>query len=778
MRKRRGNSERGMALVFAMMAIIVILGSMGLVMLNVQNSKKESDRALDMAVLEEAAQAGIDMAINGLWNDYIVSSGNTTGNVASYKYYLNNELVVPVNEDLNFNGVQDTGEEGNGDDVFDTLPSGTDPHGMQYLDEPYALKDPETQRVLATITGVQIARYDTIYESRLTIRSTAEVDGVQKTAVQILEIGGAPFDHGQFAILANNISCILCHANVNSLDLNLNTLPENYGTFDRIKVAALESMLVRKTEADSKVAGTLYTRGNVYNQNGSPYTASDFQTGTFQGYLFDNTDGKLQQNSSGVLSATALDNATANSDGELEQFANLYMNYPKEKEQQTDGPLPDAFPAPYPDVNENRYVDDEEFEVIVNTANGSVDFEYGPEAEEGGSIQAGVAYGVPAGQAYDSNALPTSSNGALDSLKSTGSYEGNLILVGTEDDPIKIDQTVAIDGDLIISGPIRGEGQLLVRGNTYIAGDVTYADAPGQFGKDVDGNDNAFALVSGGSVMMGDYLTVRGVNHTQQNNAQYPDPANFSIHARDTTRTNSVTKTISDVSVTESLKWGYFDPYSVDAGQVVSGRQGQQFSFTQSELMLFNNLEMKKAIADPDYTPRFYGLRESQPNNIYMFDSTQEHAVRYDYAGVKTVASYITAKGLPASILSKAAIHYTSPTGNWISEDQLRHIWHTDEMTRPSAGRDFKFDGLLYSNNAIFAIVRSYARHKSNTLGRMTIRGGVISPDLGIFVPGHLNVGLSLLYDPRVERFLKVQDTESVEFTRAAFFFERGGSEA
>ena len=44
MQKRRVNSERGMALMFALMAIIVILGSMGLVMLNVQNSKKESDR--------------------------------------------------------------------------------------------------------------------------------------------------------------------------------------------------------------------------------------------------------------------------------------------------------------------------------------------------------------------------------------------------------------------------------------------------------------------------------------------------------------------------------------------------------------------------------------------------------------------------------------------------------------------------------------------------------------------------------------------------------------
>ncbi|HRD75308.1 MAG TPA: TIGR03808 family TAT-translocated repetitive protein, partial [Hyphomicrobiaceae bacterium] len=62
-------------------------------------------------------------------------------------------------------------------------------------------------------------------------------------------------------------------------------------------------------------------------------------------------------------------------------------------------------------------------------------------------------------------------------------------------------------------------------------------------------------------------------------------------------------------------------------------------------------------------------------------------------------------------------------------EDQLRNYWYADEMTRPSGGRDFKFDGLLYSNNSIFNILRSMERHYSNTKGKMTIRGGVIAAD-------------------------------------------------
>ncbi len=310
----------------------------------------------------------------------------------------------------------------------------------------------------------------------------------------------------------------------------------------------------------------------------------------------------------------------------------------------------------------------------------------------------------------------------------------------------------------------------MVRGNTYIMGDVTYADAPGEFGVAEDGSENAFALVSGGSIMMGDYLTVRGVNHSRKNNDKYPTWSQYSIHARDEHRSNNVTID----GQTETLEWGYFDKDSVDAGEIMEGRQGQQFSFTTSELKLFNMLELEKAVADPDYTPRFYGLRASQPNNIYVYDAGDEHAVKYNERGVKLLSDYLIEKGLSLDIMDRAAYHYCNPEGNWISEDSLRRMWHADEMTRPSTGRDFKFDGLLYSNNSIWAIVRSNTRHKSNTKGKMTIRGGVIAADLGVFIPGPgSGRGLNLFYDPRVERFLQLTDTSVVTFSRDAFYFLR-----
>jgi hypothetical protein len=779
--KIRKTGREGMALIFALMTMIVILGTLGVVAISVSSSRSETQLAYNDTLVEEAAKAGVDLIVQRLWDQYRTTSGNTTNNVANYQYYLTNTLGIPLDEDLNGNGTMDRGEDLNGNGQFDLPPASNDARGVNLLDEPMVFKDQTGERSFATLDSVHVTRYDTPWESMLTLRSTASLDGRQKTAIQVIRIGGEPLDHPKFAILANNINCILCHADIRSINLDNNTDTSKYGSFDRVKIAALESLMVRTNEADSFVAGTMYTRGKVYNQSGGLLSDSAIASSKFKSRAFSDQNGKITQNSSGGMTTTSFKQASVDADGKPAPFANLYKDYSTDRSFQTDGAVPNSFPAPYPDENENRYVDDEEFNKIVNAANGNLDFNYGT-PEEAGSLKAGVAYGVPTGSAYTGTGLPASSNSALSVLSSTGSYDGNLILVGTEDDPILINNTVAVNGDLVLAGKIKGDGRMLVRGNTYIVGDVTYADDPGQYGKyDVnpadptDYKENAFALVSGGSVMMGDYLTIRGVNASAQDSAQFPTWSQYSIHTRDKNKSNTVSGKV--------LEWGYFDKWSVDRNTKardpnrfpgtpipVANHPGDQYSFTQSELMLFNNIELKKAIADPDYIPRFYGLRESQPNNIFVYDSTNEHSVKYSETGVKYLADYLVAKGLPLSIMNRAAYHYTSPKSNWISEATLRNIWYADEMTRPSSGRSWKFDGLLYSNNSIFSIVRSYTRHYSNTKGKMDIRGGIVAADLGVFVPE----GFVLKYDPRVERFLKQSDTTRPVFARASFYMVGG----
>ena len=755
----RKTSQDGFALLWALLAIMLVLGSVALAVMRVHASGRFTDDAVQKVLLDEACKAGVDIGIARIWNDYVVGNGNTTGNMASYRLYI--DELVDNNEDINGNGVRDAGESDlNGNGIFET-------------GAPATIIGSSSARRLrngATITEVTVSRTDDLTGTSLTLRATAELGQATQTCQQTIRISGKLFEGFEFAILANNINCILCHAEIHALDLARNTDPARFGTFDRVKVASLESLLYRRTEACSNVAGTVYTRGQIYDTTGAPLSPAQVASSTFKGYSFSNVNGKLIQNSSGAMSKTGLAQAELDPFGTLRPFANLYKDYPTERALMTDGPLPESFPAPFPDDNGNRLVDDDEFARVMSSTTGS--------------ITGGVAYGVPHGSTYNLGDLPSASNGAANSLASNGTYSGNLVLVGTEANPIEIHGKVAIDGDLVIQGPVKGWGQLLVRGNTYVTGDVTYKDAPGEFGVASDGTEDGLALTSGGSVLMGDYLTIRGKNHTADT-SKFPDTS-LSIRMREARKTKSVTKKVGNKNVTQTMEYGYFDPGVVDAGNIqttmVAGgkqvtRTGQQFSFTTSELMLFNNLELEKAIADPSYKPRFYGLRESQPTDIYVYDSPDEHSVRYDESGggVRKLSDYLIDKRLPLSILNNATIHYMNPAGNWISEDTLRQIWWNDEQTRPPSGRPFQFDGLVYSNNAVFTLTRSFVRHGSYAYGAMRIRGGMVAADLGVLIPGEGNtVGLTLEYDRRVRRFLNVEDTTKVTFSRLVYLQDQG----
>lgn len=741
--REHGRKDAGFALIVVLIAAFVILSAVALVVTRLHASKQHTDAAVAAAQLEEACKAGIDLGIQRIWNDYVVGTGNTTGNLASYRVFIEN--LVPHNEDLNGNGMMDPGEsDRDGSGTFDIA----DPVFLISEDDPWELPG------VGAVVSLTLARTDDLTGTLLTLRSTGRVNGRTRTAVQTVRVAGQLFEGFEYAVLANNINCILCHADIQPLDLFRNGDPANYGTFDRIKVASLESMMIRTNEnINTRVAGSTYCRGLVYNQAGNLLSGSQIASSTLKGYNFNRNNGKLLQDAFGRLSQVSLVNAGTDADGLLEQFANLYLQYPTDENLMTDGNLPNNFPAPFPDDNDNRIVDDDEFERVVNSADGSVQFLLDPDAV-GGSITAGVAYGVPAGSTYSGTGLPGASNSALDHLSTNGAYEGNLILVGTDHDPIVIDSKVAVDGDLVIKGKVKGWGQLLVRGNVYVIGDVTYADAPGKFGEADDGTRNGLALTAGGSIMMGDYLTIRAKQHTADT-GKFPSGGFIDVRSRN--KSTTVTKD----GKKQTLQIGYFDPGVVDAGWPVSGQP--QFSFTTSELMLFNRMERQKALADPGFKPRYYRIRPTQP--IYEYIASDEHAVRYDDPGVKIIAN-------PGN----ATIHDLSPTGGWISEEQLRELWYADEMTRPGAGRPWLFDGLLYSNNSIFGITRSSDRHKSNTRGMMTVRGAIVAADLGMLVPGpDFSVprdALKLYYDRRVADFLRVEDTTQVQFSRLVFRME------
>lgn len=820
---KRERHQEGMALLLALLAIITILAATALVMGSVQSAKHDTDSAVNGVLLEEACKAGIDIGIEQVWNQYVTGRGNTTGNLASYHVFI--DAIVRNNEDINRNGFRDGNERDfNGNGTFET--------GARA-----SIVSEDNPRVLdsgAEIASLAVDRTDDVTGVVLTLHATGRLGELTKTAVQALRISGERFAGFKFAVLANNVNCILCHAEFHQNDLMQNNDPTQYGNFDRVKLASLESLLIRKTEADSRVAGTTYTRGRVYNKDGSLLNAAGIASSELQGWGFSNQNGKiLQDPATGAMSEVGLSNATVDSEGKLSQFANLYLNYPTEKENMTDGELPMNFPSPFPDDNGDRRVNPEEFAKYVNSANGSINFELPPE-EVGGAIKAGVAYGVPSGATYTGTSLPTASDAStLAQLANEGTYEGNLILVGTNDDPIVIENKVAINGDLVIKGQIKGRGQIMVSGNVYVVGDVTYADAPGKFGEAADGTENAFALEAGGNILMGDYVTIRAKNDyvtTKVTSTKYNDTVNTDVWQGKFARvdTSSATATMSSGKTTAV---GYFDAGMVDAGaptgttqtwtytsagktHTVYEKPEGMYSFTTAELTLFNRMERQKASppgsADynatyyiPGYTPRYYKLRDSAPIYQYRVTSStsadlKEHAVNYLSPGIETLSEN---PADPKYIGSNATVLSLSPKGNWISESTLRQIWFADEQWRqtqtnpdpkdPDRNRiPWRFDGLLYTNNCIFGVTRGNTRHGSRTYGMMILRGGIVGADLGMLVAdsGHeaeyksdgtvdpYYCGLRLYYDKRVDAFLNVEDPTQVQFARLAFQYEQPGS--
>lgn len=57
-------------------------------------------------------------------------------------------------------------------------------------------------------------------------------------------------------------------------------------------------------------------------------------------------------------------------------------------------------------------------------------------------------------------------------------YNGNVILVGTATDPIRLDQDIYVTGDVIIKGYVTGRGGIYAGRNMYIAGNLMAANPP------------------------------------------------------------------------------------------------------------------------------------------------------------------------------------------------------------------------------------------------------------------------------------------------------------
>ncbi|MFT5734405.1 MAG: hypothetical protein ACJAZN_003079 [Planctomycetota bacterium] len=355
-----------------------------------------------------------------------------------------------------------------------------------------------------TIGSVSVHREDegrviSLFVTSLTTTTEGQ-RALTHTVTDVFSIEAPSWQGLDFALLANNINCIMCHTNVDDVErvysMGGAAGPAGPG---RARVGSIESFQFRD-DPDSTIAGTLYLGGSGIDEHGDPIT--DWGSLNLKAAEL-NGEGRVLADSFGGLSMENLSPADPSAPAPYE---NLYLNYLNAPDQ-VDGEMPGSFPLPFRDDGgvdlatgdlttdgaNNRVVDDNEFNATTAVFAGSIN---------GGRIGLS-ATGTQISTAAAASALLAGTETSLPS-----GTVGNVVLTGTELDPIRLDGRVAIDGDLIISGPIEGAGSLWVRGNIYVLGDLEYNDATDgydrQFGISSSGQTNALGLTAGGNVVIGD----------------------------------------------------------------------------------------------------------------------------------------------------------------------------------------------------------------------------------------------------------------------------------
>jgi hypothetical protein len=107
-------------------------------------------------------------------------------------------------------------------------------------------------------------------------------------------------------------------------------------------------------------------------------------------------------------------------------------------------------------------------------------------------------------------------------------FTGNIVLIGTDANPIEISGPVVVTGDVLIKGKVKGQGTLYSGRNTHILGDIEYVNKPSWPKPDINptGTDalNAtkdfIGIAAKGNIIVGDYTR----NDWQTNVSSYLKP--------------------------------------------------------------------------------------------------------------------------------------------------------------------------------------------------------------------------------------------------------------
>lgn len=376
-----------------------------------------------------------------------------------------------------------------------------------------------------------------------------------------------------YALLSNNINCSLCHTKIMDMETQYKsngtaTLAQLSGA-PMVRVASLREVDMRVSyksgfpdAPDTLIGGTFYTRGGFKDQNLAAISGAQLDSEGQLQFFSRSTDPALRNTLTG---ANPISSSTQDCNVACAAPGTVYLNYPFSGG--VDGDLVTEFPLPIFDKNSNRVVDNDEWSAAISdsfydqgkmgTITGGTKNFYALSGDwnlvssttttktyvdEDGVTKNKVINRYAAAFSPTSITLTDANFNNYDTaqppsatsyLTTTHGVRGSLILSGTSANPLKIQNSVYVDGDVVIWGKVQGDGKIFARGNIYVVGDLEYACGTAPATSTCDYSQAStqedfprLVLAAGGNILVGDYLSRRGATNADLLDANSVEPSN------------------------------------------------------------------------------------------------------------------------------------------------------------------------------------------------------------------------------------------------------------
>lgn len=365
-------------------------------------------------------------------------------------------------------------------------------------------------------------------------------------------------------------------------------------------------------------------------------------------------------------------------------------------------------------------------------------------------------YYIPVGEVFDA-ATHAVSPGQLNAMGPV--IEGNLVLKGTLDNPIRLAGHLYVSGDVMIEGVVDGRGAIYAGRNTYVTGNIEYQNPPAVPGPGDDPDALARAdvrdptkdelrLASRGNIVIGNYtyhpgtdIGAGGIDPSlvpmkyRQGHAFLE--AQFGLDAT-TKYFVPANSTTGDPSY-EVRKVGtqYFD----DLGNLVASSDVLTYSGTtqtqknsrfdavfapgQIEKASDGTVSFNRWMSDEVFRQQVLGF-ENFSNYVWRYDHSGSMLsdVTYNLPGLETVTANVPNNRAHAQSSWTDDRGYGG--GIFITQpwSPARVICETGDKPWPT--QITKIDAFLYSNKRI----------GGKTQIELELNGGMISREIGVLAPG------------------------------------------